>query len=107
MRAIFVIFSLSFVFFAGFAQVNTDSLFQSSLRYAVEKKFDASLSEAKKVVDIHPNRFDVLVHIANLYAWSERYDSASFYNSATKGCRIKNDTIELFHLPLSYLIYCK
>jgi len=103
MRAIFVIFSLSFVFFAGFAQVNTDSLFQSSLRYAVEKKFDASLSEAKKVVDIHPNRFDVLVHIANLYAWSERYDSASFYIS--KAYQINPADPDMFSSMMNILLW--
>ncbi len=60
-------------------KVNTDSIFQIAIDQAREKKYDKSIQTAKKVLGYHPNRVDVLVFIANDYAWNSEFDSAKVY----------------------------
>jgi YaiO family outer membrane protein len=65
--------------------VNTDSIFQVAIDLAKEKKYDKSIETAKTVLGHHPDRVDVLVFIANDFAWNSEFDSAKVYiNKAYK-----------------------
>jgi YaiO family outer membrane protein len=74
-----IIFLNMFLFTESFGQINTDSLFQSSVQYAALKQYDSAVAEAQKVLEIHPDRADVMIHIANVYAWQQKTDSAKIY----------------------------
>jgi len=65
------------------AQINTDSLFMVAIEQSRTDDYDNAIINAKKVLEIHPDRADVAVFIANVYAWDRNYNLAKFYiNSA-------------------------
>ncbi len=79
-RIVIITFILSSLFtFNLFSQINTDSLFQSAIIHARSKNYEYALNNAKKVLNIHPERNDVLVFLANVFAWQGNFDSSKTY----------------------------
>ena len=62
-----------------FSQVNADSLFREAVERAKEKDYKAAISIAEKIHSTDSERQDVLVFIANVYAWQKDYDNAKKY----------------------------
>ena len=63
----------------GTCQVNADSLFQSSLNHARQNSYAKALADANAALRANPNRAEVMVHIANIYGWQAKFDSAGYY----------------------------
>lgn len=57
-------------------QINTDSIFNSAIINARQGDYDAALDEANSVLKLYPDRADIMVFIANVYAWKGDYVSA-------------------------------
>lgn len=84
-KSIHIISTIIILFMANqlFAQINTDSLFMVAIEQSRTDDYDNAIINAKKVLEIHPDRADVAVFIANVYAWDRNYNLAKFYiNSA-------------------------
>jgi len=84
-KSIHIICTIIIIFIANqlFAQINTDSLFMVAIEQSRAEDYDNAIINAKKVLEIHPDRADVAVFIANVYAWDRNYNLAKFYiNSA-------------------------
>lgn len=84
-KYIHIISTIIIVFIANniFAQINTDSLFMVAIEQSRAEDYDNAIINARKVLEIHPDRADVAVFIANVYSWDRNYNLAKFYiNSA-------------------------
>jgi tetratricopeptide (TPR) repeat protein len=57
-------------------QVNADSIFNSAILNAQEGKYDKALDDATLVLDLFPERYDVIVFCANVNAWKGDYAAA-------------------------------
>ena len=73
-----MIFNL-FLCYSLFSQVNADSLFREAAERAKVKDYKAAISIAEKVHSADTERQDVLVFMANVYAWQKDYDNAKKY----------------------------
>ncbi len=62
-----------------FAQINTDSVFNVAIKQARDKNYNQAITNANVVLDYYPDRADVDVFIANVYAWKKNTDSAKIY----------------------------
>lgn len=80
-KSIHIISAIIVVFIANqlFAQTNTDSLFMVAIEQSRAEDYNSAIVNAKKVLEIHPDRADVAVFIANVYAWDRNYNLAKFY----------------------------
>jgi len=67
---------LLFLAFPVFAQVDSDSIFDSAIKNARAGDYDKAIEEAEYVLKLHPDRYDVMVFTANVYAWMEDYEKA-------------------------------
>ncbi len=75
MKQLLVVIFL-FLAFPVFAQVNSDSIFDSAIMNARAGDYYKAIEQAEQVLKLHPDRFDVLVFTANVYAWMEDYEKA-------------------------------
>ncbi len=57
-------------------QVNADSIFNSAILNARAGEYDKALNEAAAVLEILPDRYDVMVFSANVKAWKGDYAAA-------------------------------
>jgi len=57
-------------------QVNADSIFNSAIKNAQTGMYNQAIKEAQIVLNTHPDRFDVLVFMANIRAWTGEYEAA-------------------------------
>lgn len=78
------LFFISFLIQPLFAAHNVDSIFSKSIDQAKNQQYALSLLEAQKATAIDPSRGDILVHIANVYSWQEKNDSAMIYIGKAK-----------------------
>lgn len=101
-KYIFII--LLFIFSKGLiAQVNIDSLFYSAIDHAKEMEYTKALNEAKSILQIDPARADVMVFIANVYAWSGNYENGLNYINKAYSLNPKNN--ELYDSWLNILLW--
>jgi len=56
-------------------QINSDSIFDVAIKQARNKDYKNAISNAKKVLEIHPDRKDVSEFIVNVYKWKANSDS--------------------------------
>ena len=76
------VFFLILVFIAisrSFGQTNTDSIFRVAIEQAKNHHYTESINNCKAILKLNPNRTEVIVYIANVYAWDGKYDSAKIY----------------------------
>lgn len=100
-----IILNLFFLFILGsiYGQINTDSLFETSIYHAKIKDYDLALLEAKKILIIHPERIDVMLHVINIYGWKKRFDSAKVY--IEKAYNLSPKTTDLYDSWLNILLW--
>ncbi len=103
MKYIINLIIILFSFCTAYPQVNTDSLFQSSIDNARDENYDKSIAEARVVLKILPERADVMVHIANVYSWQSKFDSSKIYIS--KAFMISPFNNELYDSWLNMLLW--
>ncbi len=58
---------------------NADSTFNLAINYSRAGNYEKAVEEAQKVLNTHPERFDVIIFIANLFAWQGNYETALIY----------------------------
>lgn len=75
-RKIILIIALNGLILGVFGQVNVDSLFNRAIGYAGNQEYVAALADANKALEADSDRFDIVVFIANVYAWDGNYDKA-------------------------------
>lgn len=68
-----------------------------------QAKFRKTVEEARKALDAEPDRGDLMVVIANNYAWQEKTDSALVYIEKAKQINYYND--DLFDSWLNILLW--
>jgi len=90
---------------SAFGQVNTDSIFNEAINNAQNKKYAEAIEDAQKVVNLHPERYDVIVFIANVYAWQGNYEKA--INNIEKAYLINQTNKELYDAWLNILLWAK
>jgi len=76
-----IVFSFLFlIFLTGVnAQINTDSIFSRSILSAQNKQYATAVESAKKALQTDSKRGDIMVFVANVYAWQNMPDSALVY----------------------------
>ena len=101
-----------FLFFAFFlfsiylkSQVNTDSIFRLAITDAHAGNYTEALQRAEQVLTANPERFDVIVFIANIYAWKEDYSIA--LNYIEEAYTINPQYQELYDSWLNILLWSK
>ncbi len=102
---IIVVFILSAIFWPSqlFSQINSDSLFDIAIKQARIEDYNHAISTANKVLEVHPERDDIDVFIANVYAWKGNNDSAKiFINKAYQLNPLSN---ELYDSWLNILLW--
>lgn len=87
------------------AQINTDSLFNVAVVDARNKMYKDALIKADKVLKIHPNRYDVMIFMANVCAWNGAYPQAISYINRAYALQPKNN--ELYDSWLNILLWSK
>ncbi|MGE0090623.1 MAG: YaiO family outer membrane beta-barrel protein [Bacteroidales bacterium] len=85
------------------AQINTDSLFTSAINDSQHKKYDEAISKAERILTLLPNRDDVLIFMANVYAWRGDYKDA--LNCIEKAYSINKTSSELYDSWLNILLW--
>ncbi len=76
MKTIYIFISFILLINELFSQVNSDSLFNSAINDARNKKYDEALLKVDNILQMQPNRYDVIVYAANIKAWKGEYDKA-------------------------------
>lgn len=83
------------------AQVNTDSIFDVAIKQSHNKEYHKAIRNAKTVLAIHPERADVTVFLANVYAFNQQSDSAGVY--LVKAFELDPHSTELYDSWLNIL----
>ncbi|MRT93183.1 YaiO family outer membrane beta-barrel protein [Ancylomarina sp. 16SWW S1-10-2] len=98
-----IIFIISALQLSG--QVNTDSIFNSAILNAQSGKYEKALNEASAVLEIFPDRYDVMVFSANVNAWKGDYTKALTY--IKKAYVLNKNNTELYDSWLNILLWSK
>lgn len=85
------------------AQINTDSLFITAINDSKQKKYNEAIIKAEKILIIHPDRDDIMVFIANVYAWKGEYENA--LNFMGKAYQLNPQSVELYDAWLNILLW--
>lgn len=103
MKRTFAIIFLIALFTNSFGQINTDSIFNLATTHAQNKNYNKAIEQAKTVLEIHPERYDVIVFIANVYAWKSEYKTALEF--IDKAYLITQTNKELYDAWLNILLW--
>lgn len=87
------------------AQVNTDSIFNSAIINAQAGKYNKAISEAAVVLQLFPDRYDVMVFSANVNAWKGDYNEALIL--IHKAYSLNKTNINLYDSWLNILLWSK
>ncbi|WP_372642503.1 YaiO family outer membrane beta-barrel protein [Ancylomarina sp.] len=98
-----IIFIISALQLTG--QVNTDSIFNSAIINAQAGKYDKALNDAAVVLEMFPDRYDVMVFSANVNAWKGDYDAALVH--IEKAYLLNQSNKELYDTWLNVLLWSK
>ena len=85
------------------AQTNNSSSISQENKKIKKEQFRNAIIEAKKTLEVDPSRSDLLVSIANNYAWQEKNDSALIYIMKAQEANYYND--DLFDSWLNILLW--
>jgi YaiO family outer membrane protein len=85
------------------SQNNADSLFAEAINHTKNLEYSEALIKAKTVFEQNPDRADVAVFIANVYAWQQDYDSALYY--IDKAYQLNPYSEELYFAWLNILLW--
>jgi YaiO family outer membrane protein len=103
MRA-FLLYSMLILFNLSVSgQVNTDSIFDAAINNAQRENYDEAIEQAQQVLKYFPNRDDVRIFVANVYAWQGNYDEA--LKNIEKACQINQASEELYDAWLNILLW--
>ncbi len=102
-KILFIVFLFNCITFVAIGQVNTDSLFNTAISHSQSQNYSEAIKDAEKVLETDPKRYDVMVFIANVYAWQGKYNQAlNYIDQAYK----KNQTNkELYDSWLNILLW--
>jgi len=84
-------------------KINTDSLFRVAITQAQQKQYKESIATAKNVLEILPDRDDINIFIANVYAWNKKFDTAKIY--INKAYQQNPSSQELYDSWLNILLW--
>ena len=98
-----IIFIISALQLTG--QVNTDSIFNSAIISAQAGKYDKALKDAALVLEMFPDRYDVMVFSANVSAWKGDYAAALIH--IEKAYSLNQSNKELYDTWLNILLWSK
>jgi len=65
--------------FNAFSQDNVDSLFNAAIEQSQLQNYNEAIENCKKILEADSCRYDVMVFIANVYAWQGEYSEALDY----------------------------
>lgn len=103
-KLIFVILSvLIFLSEMISAQTNSDSLFASAINDARGKNYDEAIEKALKILDDSPDRNDIMIFLANVYAWNGDYENA--LSTVEKAYSMNSTGKELYDSWLNILLW--
>lgn len=85
------------------AQTNNSSSISQENKKIKKEQFQNAIIEAKKTLEENPSRSDLLISIANNYAWQEKNDSALIYIMKAQEANYYND--DLFDSWLNILLW--
>lgn len=96
-----------FIFTSGYslAQVNNDSIFESAIQASRKKQYSLAIKSSNEILKREPQRADILVFIANNFAWNHQLDSAQTY--INKAYKIDPKSSELYDSWLNILLWNK
>ena len=101
----FIVAILFFLASPIFGQVNTDSIFDSAIKNARAGEYEKSIEEAEVVLIAHSDRYDVMIFIANVYAWMGEYEKALV--QIENAYFLNKDNKELYDAWLNILLWSK
>lgn len=105
MQRIITLLSIVFISTAAYGQINTDSLFNAAVEHSKEQNYDRALEDARIVLDLFPERADVLLFMANVNAWKGDYDTSKQY--IDKAFSIDQKKPELYDTWLNVLLWSR
>jgi YaiO family outer membrane protein len=73
------------------AQINSDSIFQVAINQVKNNQFHPAIYNAKKALEVNPNRGDILIFIGNIYSWENQNDTAMIYINQARNLNYKHD----------------
>ncbi len=85
------------------SQNNSDSLFAEAIIHSQKLEYTEAIVLAKKVFENYPDRADVAVFIANVFAWQKDYNNSILY--LNKAYLINPDSEELYSSWLNVLLW--
>ncbi len=85
------------------SQINTDSLFSVAIEQSQKQNYNEAIKNCEKILEVDSGRYDVIVFIANVYAWQEEYSEALDY--IDKAYEINPTYKELYDSWLNILLW--
>lgn len=85
------------------AQINIDSLFTSAINDSRQEKYDEAIAKSEQILTLYPDRYDVMVFVANVYAWKGETDIALTY--IEKAYELNSANTELYDSWLNILLW--
>jgi tetratricopeptide (TPR) repeat protein len=85
------------------AQTNTDSLFVSAINDSRNGLYNEAILKSESILNIYPDRYDILIFMANVYAWKGDYENA--LNAIHKAFQFNKSNTELYDSWLNILLW--
>jgi YaiO family outer membrane protein len=86
-------------------QQNIDSVFSAAINNAKEKEYNHAIQNAKKAISLDSSRYDIILFLANVYAWNKDYEKAKSHLITVYTKKPQN--AELYNSWLNILLWNK
>ena len=104
-KKIFIALIINALSAYAFSLENTDSLFLSAIKHSQMENYEEALKEAEKAIKSDSTRYDILIFMANVYAWQSEYDEALNYIS--QAYKVDSTNKELYDSWLNILLWSR
>ena len=104
-KKIFIALIINALSACAFSLENTDSLFLSAIKHSQMENYEEALKEAEKAIKSDSTRYDILIFMANVYAWQSEYDEALNYIS--QAYKVDSTNKELYDSWLNILLWSR
>ncbi|MFO8066205.1 MAG: YaiO family outer membrane beta-barrel protein [Bacteroidales bacterium] len=105
LKKIYITLIINTVSLLAFSNENVDSLFFSAIEHAQNKNYTEAIQKAEKAFESDTTRYDILVFIANVYAWQTQYDEAEKY--INRAHKLNSKSEELYDAWLNILLWSR
>jgi len=86
-----------------FSQTNTDSIFNAAIQKSKQQKYEDAIIDCKTILNIEPNRVDVMNFVANLYGWQHNYTEGKKY--IEKAWKVEKTNQDTYSTYLNLLLW--